>query len=57
MARAKSWNSMTVEEKLESLKHEEQLRQRDAAAMAKAFDQLRRRVEDMERRFEEALLF
>jgi hypothetical protein len=53
MARARHWSEMTVEEKLESLKHDEQLRQRDAAAMAKALDQLCRRIEDLERRFEE----
>jgi len=53
MARAKHWSEMTIEEKLESLKHEEQQRQRDAAAMAKVLDQLRRRMDDLERRFEE----
>ena len=55
MARHKPWSEMTVEEKLEALRNEEQARQRDAAAMAKALDQLRRRLEDLERRVEESL--
>jgi hypothetical protein len=46
---------MTVEEKLEALRHDEHSRQREIATMAKALDQLRRCVEDLERRVEDSL--
>ena len=51
----KSWSEMTVEEKVEALRRDEQSRQHEVVTMAKGLDQLRRRVEDLERRFEESL--
>jgi hypothetical protein len=47
---------MTADEKLEALGRDLQLHQRQGAAMAKALDELRRRVEQIERRLEESML-
>jgi polyhydroxyalkanoate synthesis regulator phasin len=55
MAKQKHWSEMTVEERLEALKRDEELRQREMAAMAKTLQALTRRLEDLERRFEESL--
>jgi hypothetical protein len=56
MARPKPWSELTVEEKLEMLRHEMQLHQRQYSAMAKTLEELRRRTDEIERRFEGALL-
>jgi len=49
----KPWDEMAVDEKLEALKLDEQMHQRQVAAIAQALDEMRRRVEEIERRFEE----
>jgi hypothetical protein len=56
MAKPKPWSELTVEEKLEMLRHEMQLHQRQCSAMAKTLEELRRRADEIERRFEGALL-
>ena len=56
MAKPKPWSELTVEEKLEMLRHEMQLHQRERSAMAKALEELRRRTDEIERRLEGALL-
>jgi predicted RNase H-like nuclease (RuvC/YqgF family) len=56
MARPKPWGEMSVEEKLETLRHDALLHQRQSAAAAKALEELMRKVEDIERRLEESLL-
>jgi hypothetical protein len=50
------WSELTVDEKLEMLRHDMALHQRQSAATAKTLDELRRRTEEMERRFEESAL-
>jgi hypothetical protein len=52
----KPWGEMTVDEKLEALRRDMQLHARQSAAMASALEDMRRRVAEMERRFEESLL-
>jgi predicted RNase H-like nuclease (RuvC/YqgF family) len=52
----KPWSEMSVDEKLEALRHDMQMHQRQGAAAAKALEDVRRRVEEIERRFEESLL-
>jgi len=52
----KPWGEMTVDEKLESLRHDMQFHQRQSAAMAKGLDEIRRRLEEIELRFEELAL-
>jgi len=52
----KSWAEMTIEEKLETLRCGLQFQQHQSAAMVKALDDVRRRTEEIERRFEESLL-
>jgi hypothetical protein len=52
----KPWNEMSVDEKLETLRHEAESSQRQSAATAKALDEIRRRVREIERRLEESLL-
>jgi len=56
MSTAPSWAAMSTEEKLEVLRQEMRAQSRQAAAMAKCFDELRRRIEEIERRFEELFL-
>ncbi len=56
MARPKPWDEMSVEEKLETLKHDATLHQRQSASAAKALEELKRRVADIERRLEQSLL-
>jgi hypothetical protein len=56
MRAPKPWSEMTTDEKLETLRHEMHLYQRQSTVMPKALDEMRRRVEEMERRFEESLL-
>jgi hypothetical protein len=56
MAKPKPWSELTVEEKLEMLRHEMQLHQRQCSAMAKTLEELGRRADEIERRFEGALL-
>jgi len=50
------WVEMTIEEKLETLRCGLQFQQHQSAAMVKALDEMRRRTEEIERRFEESLL-
>jgi hypothetical protein len=50
------WGEMTVDERLETLRHDMQFHQRQSAVMAKALDEMRRRLEEIERRFEELIL-
>jgi len=54
MSTVPSWTAMSTEEKLEVLRQEMRAQCRQAAAMAKCFDELRRRIEEIERRFEES---
>jgi predicted RNase H-like nuclease (RuvC/YqgF family) len=56
MGSAKPWSEMTVDEKLEALRRDMQMHQRQGAATARALEEVRRRVEEIERRFEESLL-
>jgi hypothetical protein len=56
MGISKPWSEMSVDEKLDTLKHEVELNQRQAAATAKALDEVRRRTQEVERRLEESLL-
>ncbi|HLG81018.1 MAG TPA: hypothetical protein VKY22_08375 [Bradyrhizobium sp.] len=53
MAKPRPWSEMTVEQKLEILRHDEDSRQRQMATMARALDELWRRMENLERRVEE----
>jgi hypothetical protein len=50
------WGEMTVDEKLEMLRHDMVLHQRQSAAMAKTLDELMRRTQEIERRFEDLML-
>jgi hypothetical protein len=52
----KPWSELTVDEKLETLMHDVALHQRQSAAMAKKLDELMRRTQEIERRFEDLLL-
>jgi hypothetical protein len=52
----KPWNEMTVDEKLETLRREVESGQRQSAATAKALNEVRRRIKEIERRLEESLL-
>ena len=52
----KPWNEMTVDEKLETLRHGAESSRRQSAATAKALDEVRRRITEIERRLEESLL-
>ncbi len=56
MAKPKPWDAMSVEEKLETLRHDALLHQRQSAVAAKALEELKRRVADIECRLEESLL-
>ena len=56
MSTAPSWTAMSIEEKLEVLRQEMRTQSRQAATMAKCFDELRRRIEEIERRFEELFI-
>ena len=56
MSTVPSWTAMSIEEKLEVLRQEMRTQCRQAAAMAKCFDELRRRIEEIERRFEELFI-
>jgi predicted RNase H-like nuclease (RuvC/YqgF family) len=51
----KPWGEMTVDEKLETLRNDMQIHQRQSTAMAKALDEMGRRLEEIEQRFEELL--
>jgi hypothetical protein len=52
----KPWDEMTVDEKLETLRHDMQIHHRQSTAMAKVLDEMGRRLEEIELRFEELLL-
>jgi uncharacterized coiled-coil DUF342 family protein len=52
----KSWDATTIDEKLETLRHEMQCHQRQGAATAKALDEMRDRIEEIKRRLEDLLL-
>jgi hypothetical protein len=52
----KPWGGMTADEKLEMLRHDMALHQRQSAVMAKTVDEFTRRTQEIERRFEELLL-
>jgi hypothetical protein len=52
----KPWIEMTVDEKLETLRHGAESSRRQSAATAKALDEVRRRITEIERRLEESLL-
>jgi hypothetical protein len=52
----KPWNEMTVDEKLETLRHDAESSKRQSAATAEALDEVRRRIKEIERRLEESLL-
>ena len=56
MSTAPSWTAMSTEEKLEVLRQDMRAQSRQADAMAKCFDELRRRIEEIERRFEELFI-
>jgi hypothetical protein len=56
MGSPKPWSEMSVDEKLEALRHDMQMHQRQGVVTAKALEDVRRRVEEIERRFEESLL-
>jgi len=56
MAKPKPWDEMSVEEKLEMLRHDALLHQRQSAAAATALEELTRRVAEIESRLEESLL-
>jgi predicted RNase H-like nuclease (RuvC/YqgF family) len=56
MAKPKPWGEISVEEKLEPVGRDALLHQRQCAAAAKALEELKRRVADIERRLEESLL-
>jgi hypothetical protein len=50
------WDEMTVDEKLETLRHDMESHQRQSSRMTKALNELRRRVEEIERRLEDLML-
>jgi predicted nucleic acid-binding Zn-ribbon protein len=50
------WDEMTVDEKLETLRHDMESHQRQSSRMTKAVNELRRRVEEIERRLEDLML-
>jgi hypothetical protein len=56
MRGARTWSEMTVDEKLEALRRDLQLHQGQSAAMGKAMNELRRRLEQIEQRFDESML-
>jgi nitrogen regulatory protein PII-like uncharacterized protein len=53
MSTARSWDEMSVDEKLAMLWQEIRDRRRQASAVVKCLDELRSRMEQIERRFEE----
>lgn len=56
MGMSKPWNEMTVDEKLETLRHEVESSRRRGVAAAEALDEVRRRMQEIERRLEDLLL-
>ena len=56
MGAAKPWDEMTIDEKLQALSDEVKSHQRHGAVMTKAMDEMRRRVEQIERRLEDLML-
>jgi hypothetical protein len=52
----KPWGEMTADEKLEMLRHDMALHQRQSAVMEKTLDELMRRTREIERRFEDLML-
>jgi len=53
MSNARSWKEMNADEKLEMIWQEIRDHRRQATAVAKSLDELRCRMERIERRFEE----
>jgi phage shock protein A len=53
MSTARSWDEMNVDEKLATLWQEIRDHRRQASAVAKSLEELRCRMEQIERRFEE----
>jgi len=49
----KQWPEMSVDEKLEALRQEVESQQRDRAFLAKALEDVRRRLDEIERCLEE----
>jgi uncharacterized coiled-coil DUF342 family protein len=52
----KQWDAKTIDEKLETLRCEMQFHQRQGAATATALDEMRDRIEEINRRLEDLLL-
>jgi hypothetical protein len=53
MSNARSWDEMNADEKLETIWREIRDHRRQATAVARSLDELRCRMEQIERRFEE----
>jgi phage shock protein A len=53
MSNARSWDEMNADEKLETIWQEIRDHRRQATAVARSLDELRCRMEQIERRFEE----
>ncbi|HEY2231046.1 MAG TPA: hypothetical protein VGI22_25585 [Xanthobacteraceae bacterium] len=51
----KPWDAMTVDEKLEALRREMEVHLRQSAATAKALDEMRKRMKEMDRRQEDLM--